>query len=190
MIWIPPILPNAPWIYNSVIEILFPLILLLYCIYDISARDKYHLYRYLHPVKPSGVIPLTVCVVLAIWFAIGIFPIKPLGVATGSMKPTLNVGDLVFIKKCNANSIEVNDVIEYKRQNYSVIHRVVSKYQKDGVFYFITKGDNNSNNDTDPVREDDLKGKVIGRIPYLAWPTLWIDSLGGRRANVDIETGN
>ena len=118
MLWIPPILPNAPWIYNSVIEILFPLILLLYCIYDVSARDKYHLYRYLHPIKPRGVIPLTICVVLAIWFAIGIFPIRPLGIATGSMKPTLNVGDLVFIKKCNANSIEVNDVIEYKRQNY------------------------------------------------------------------------
>ena len=190
MLWIPPILPNAPWIYNSVIEILFPLILLLYCIYDVSARDKYHLYRYLHPIKPRGVIPLTICVVLAIWFAIGIFPIRPLGIATGSMKPTLNVGDLVFIKKCNANSIEVNDVIEYKRQNYSVIHRVVSKYQKDGVFYFITKGDNNSNNDTDPVREEYLKGKVVGRIPYLAMPTIWIDNLGGRQVNVDVETGN
>ena len=187
--WIPPILPNAPWIYNSVIDILFPLVLLLYCIYEISSRDKIHIYKYQNPIKPTGLIPLTSGVVLVIWFAIGIFPIKPLGIASGSMEPKLHIGDLVFIKKCNANDVKIDDIIEYQRNDFSVIHRVIDKYQKDGVTFFITKGDNNSNKDSDPISEVYLKGKVIGRIPYLAMPTIWINNLGGRQVYVDVETG-
>ena len=104
------------------------------------------------------------------------------------MKPEINVGDLVIIQKCNSNSIEVGDIVEYQRKDFSVIHRVVDKYQEDGITFFTTRGDNNSNEDTDPVREDKLVGKVIAKIPYLAWPTLWIEKLSGRQSYVDIET--
>lgn len=106
------------------------------------------------------------------------------------MEPTINVGDVVIVKKCNANDIEIDDIIEYARKDFTVIHRVIDKYQKDGEFFFITKGDNNNNVDSDHVREDMLRGKVIARIPYLAMPTIWLDRLSGRQANVDVETGN
>lgn len=189
ILWLPPVLPNSPWVFNSIIDILFPLILLLYCMYEISSRDKLHLYKLTNPLEPKGLIPLTAGIVLVIWFALGIFPIKPIGIASGSMKPTLYVGDLVLIQKCSANNINVDDIIEYQRKDFSVIHRVVEKYQKDGETFFITKGDNNSSADSDPVSEQKLKGKVILRIPYLALPTIWIDSLSGRQAYVDVETG-
>ena len=190
VLWLPPVLPNTPWVFTSIIDILFPLILLLYCMYEISSRNKLHLYKLSNPLEPKGLIPLTAGIVLVIWFAIGIFPIKPLGIASGSMKPTLYVGDLVLIKKCNANSVEENDIIEYQRKDYSVIHRVIEKYQKDGETFFITKGDNNKHADSEPVSEQKLKGKVILRIPYLAMPTIWIDALSGRQAYVDVETGD
>ena len=190
VLWVPPVLPNAPWVFTSIIDILFPLVLLLYCIYEISSKDKLHLYKSAHPIEPRGLIPLTAGIVLAIWFALGIFPIKPIGIATGSMKPTINVGDLVVIKKCNANDVNENDIIEYQREDFSVIHRVVEKYQKDGEIFFITKGDNNNHADSDPVSEQKLKGKVIFKIPYLALPTIWLDSLSGKQSSVDIETGN
>ena len=188
--WISPILPKTPWVFMSIIDSVFPLILLLYCRYEITSNDKFFLYKFSNPIAPKGIIPLVIGVVLVIWFALGIFPIKPLGVATGSMKPTINVGDLIIIKKCNANDIEVNDIIEYTRKNYSVIHRVIDKYQLDGQIFFITKGDNNDSNDTDPVSEEQLKGKAIARIPYLALPTIWLDSLSGRQADVEVEIGN
>ena len=188
--WLPPVLPNTPWVFTSIIDILFPLILFLYCMYEVSSRDKLHLYRFSNPLEPRGLIPLTAGIVLVIWFALGIFPVKPLGIASGSMKPTLYVGDLVLIQKCNANSIKEDDIIEYQRKDFSVIHRVVEKYQKDGETFFITKGDNNSSPDSDPVSEQKLKGKLILRIPYLALPTIWIDALSGRQSYVDVETGN
>lgn len=189
MLWIPPILPNSPWVFYSVLDILFPVVLLLYCIFEVSSRDKMHIYQMSKPIEPKGMIPITATVVIAIWFAIGIFPIKPIGVASGSMKPVINVGDLVLIKKCNANSIEINDIIEYKRENYSVIHRVIDKYDKGGEKYFITKGDNNDSSDGEPISEKNLKGKVIAKIPYIAYPTIWINALSGRQ-NVDIEMKN
>ena len=188
--WVSPILPKTPWVFTSIIDSVFPLILLLYCRYEINSNNKFFLYKFSNPIEPKGTIPLVIGVVLVIWFALGIFPIKPIGVATGSMKPTINVGDLMIIQKCNANDIKVNDIIEYARKDYTVIHRVIDIYQEDGEFFFITKGDNNDSADSDPVRENQLKGKAIFRIPYLALPTIWIDSLSGRQSNVDVETGN
>ena len=189
-LWIPPILPKAPWVYTAITDTVFPTILLLYCIYDISSKDKLHIYKSIKAIEPKGLIPLAIGIVLVIWFAIGIFPIKPIGVASGSMYPNINLGDVVIIQKCNANDLEVGTVIEYKRKDFSVIHRVVEITQKDGKFTLITQGDNNDGPDMDPVKEDQIVGKVIARIPYLAWPTIWIDNLRGATASeVDVQMG-
>ena len=189
-LWIPPILPKAPWVYTAITDTVFPMILLLYCIYDISSKDKLHIYKSIKAIEPKGLIPLAIGIILVIWFAIGIFPIKPLGVASGSMYPNINLGDLVIVQKCNVNDLEVGTVIEYKRKDFSVIHRVVEITQKNGEFTLITQGDNNDGPDMDPVKEDQIVGRVIARIPYLAWPTIWIDNLRGATApEVDVQMG-
>ena len=188
--WIVPIWPKTPWVFTSIVNSVFPLILFLYCRYEIASTDKFFLYKYSKPIEPKGTIPLVIGVVLVIWFALGIFPVKPIGIATGSMRPYINVGDLMIVQKCTANDIEIGDIIEYSRNDYSVIHRVIEKYQINGETFFITKGDNNDSADVDPVSEKQLKGKAIYRIPYIAWPTIIIDSLSGRQANVDIEIEN
>lgn len=186
--WIPPILPNAPWVFSAVMEMIFPIILLIQCKYYIESKDKMHLYRISNPVKPKGLVTASIAIVIVIWFAVGIFPIKPIGIASGSMSPTINMGDMVIILKCNANDIKVDDVIEYKRKDFDVVHRVIEIYKRDGVTYFITKGDNNDNRDKDPVEEKQLVGKAIGKIPFIAWPTIWINTLSGKQSFVDIET--
>ena len=189
-LWIPPILPKAPWVYSAITDTVFPTILLLYSVYDISSKDKLHIYKSMKAIEPKGLIPLAIGIVLVIWFAIGIFPIKPIGVASGSMYPNINMGDLVIVQKCNINDIEVGTVIEYKRKDFSVIHRVIEITQKDGEFTIITQGDNNDGPDSDPVKEDQIVGRVIGRVPYLAWPTIWIDNLRGATApEVDVQMG-
>ena len=67
-------------------------------------------------------IPLVIGIILAIWFATGIFPIKPVAIATGSMEKELFAGDVAIIKKCNSNDIVVGDIIEYQ-----IIHPQCSK---------------------------------------------------------------
>ena len=42
----------------------------------------------------------------------------------------------------NENDINVGDIIEYQRKDFSVIHRVIDKYSRNGEVFLITKGDN------------------------------------------------
>lgn len=188
ILWISPVLPNSPWVLVAILNSIFPLILLLYCRYHIQKKNRFHLNSISSPINPSGIIPFGICLVLLIWFAVGIFPVKPVGVATASMVPELNVGDLTFIKKCTANDVKVQDIIEYQMDGYTVIHRIKNIYQEDGEFFFITKGDNNDSEDKIPVREEQLIGKVIFKIPYVALPTIWIHNLTSK-TEVKIETG-
>lgn len=188
ILWISPILPNSPWILEAILNSIFPLMLFLYCRYFINKKDRFHLNAINNPINPSGLLPFGICLVLLIWFALGIFPIKPVGVATASMDPELKVGDLVLIEKCSPNDIKVQDIIEYKLDGYTVIHRVKEIYKKDGKIFFITKGDNNDSEDKIPVNENQLIGKSIFKIPYLALPTVWLHNINAK-TQVAVETG-
>lgn len=189
LLWLPPILPKSPWVLEAIIDSLFPLILLLYCRYFVYSKSRFHLNDVSKPIEPSGIIPLGVCLVVVIWFALGIFPIKPVGIATQSMYPEIKAGDMVLIKECTSNDLKVGDIIQYKRDRYTVVHRIKEIHQKDGEYIFTTKGDNNTSEDMDPVRENQVIGKVIFKIKYIAWPTIWINNLSNQ-VQVDIETGN
>ena len=189
LLWVSPIMPNSPWVLEAIIDSIFPIILLLYCRYFIHKKDRFHLNTIEKPIKPSGLLPLGIGLVLVIWFALGIFPVKPVGIATGSMYPELHVGDLAIIKKCNANDIDNQDIIEYQMDGYTVIHRVVDITQENGEFFFTTKGDSNNSEDKNLVREDQLLGKVLFKIRYIALPTVWLHNLSSQ-AQVDVETGN
>ena len=113
-------------------------------------------------------------IILAIWFAVGIFPIKPVAIATGSMEKELMVGDVAIIKKCKANDVNVGDIIEYSMGDFTVIHRIIEKTQKNGSYFFVTKGDNNNTRDKEEVREDQLIGKVVFKIRYVGYPAVWL----------------
>jgi len=188
ILWISPILPNSPWVLDAILNSLFPLILLLYCKYYINKKNRFHLNSITEQISPSKLLPFGICLVLLIWFALGIFPVKPVGVATGSMYPELKVGDLVIIEKCTSNDVNVGDIIQYKMDGYTVIHRVKEIHKKNNNIFFITKGDNNSSKDKLPVSQDQLMGKVIFKIRYLALPTVWLHNIN-TQTQVEIEKG-
>ncbi len=189
ILWIPPILPKAPWVAEAMFNTFFPLLLLLYIRYYVAKKDRFQLNKVYAEKSPGSLILFCTALIVLILFALGVFPIKPVGVATASMYPQINVGDAVVIKKCNANDVSVQDIIEYQMEGYTVIHRVISKYQKDGEYFFITKGDNNQDEDTKPVSEEQLIGKVIFKVPYIALPTIWLHSVQSQEA-VEVETGS
>lgn len=188
--WISPILPNAPWVMTAIIDITIPVVLLLYIRY---IKNKLNILRNKENIinsDPKNIIPLVVAIILAIWFAIGIFPIKPVAIASGSMEEELHIGDVAIIQKCNANDVNVGDIIEYQMDGYTVIHRIIEKKQRKGEFYFVTKGDNNNSPDSEEVREDQLIGKVIFKIRYLGYPAIWLHIVEENEQMVQVETGN
>ena len=86
-----------------------------------------------------------------------------------SMYPTIKEGDRLTIQLCtDGNLINIGDIIAYstiatgKSPDYMWIgHRVVDKYTKDGKWYFLTQGDNNSEADPWEVPEYWLLGIVV-----------------------------
>lgn len=187
-IWLSPILPNAPWIMVAIIDGVIPIILFVYMRYTNNKKDIFKSKEKIDATNPKNIIPLVIGIILAIWFAIGIFPIKPVAIATGSMEKELAVGDVAIIKKCNSNDVIVGDIIEYQMEGYTVIHRIIEKKQKNGQFYFITKGDNNKSPDALEVREEQLIGKVIFKIKYIGYPAIWLHVIQTENINLKVET--
>ena len=188
--WVSPILPNSPWAMTAIIDTVIPVILFLYIRYEkvklVPQKDR----KTMIDTNPGSVIPLVIAIILVIWFALGIFPIKPIAIATGSMEKEICVGDVAIIKKCNSNDVNVGDIIEYQMEGYTVVHRIIEKRQNNGKFSFITKGDNNNTPDRDEVKEDQLIGKVIFKIKYIGYPAIWMHLLQDEEQMVEVEKGN
>ncbi len=105
------------------------------------------------------------------------FPIFMLGVGSPSMKPTINVGDAVVGVKVDEKDLELNDVIVYQGKDRLIVHRIVRIEKKNNKIYYHTKGDNNNSEDGLDISYDNIKGKVVFRIPYVAYPAVYLSEL-------------
>ena len=93
-----------------------------------------------------------------------LFGYIPMTVESDSMKPTFVKDDLIICKEVDdINSLKEDDVITFwtvingKRAKNT--HRIVSVTDDGNVRSFITRGDNNSLDDTTPVSASDVIGK-------------------------------
>ena len=65
---------------------------------------------------------------------------KPFIVMSGSMETTINIGDLVIVKKVNSSSIHTGDIIAFKNGNIVISHRVKEVINDSGIYKFKTIG--------------------------------------------------
>ncbi len=100
---------------------------------------------------------------------INIFGIRQYIVATGSMEPNYNIGDIIIIKETSKEKIKVGDVINYISENgaNTVTHRVIEIIKKDGETYYKTKGDNNNSEDPELVSFKKVQGILVLKISKL-----------------------
>lgn len=91
-----------------------------------------------------------------------IFGYSVLEVVSGSMEPTIMVGDLIVIDT-NCEEYQKGDIITFRDVNGSfVTHRIIEI----GVDEMITKGDNNDSLD-EAMSPATIVGKYVTRIPQL-----------------------
>lgn len=174
--WLSPILPNLKWITAALVGILTPVFLLSFAqiVYEGESRirkgkDKEE--------SPLSWIITTLVSIGIIWFSIGVFPVYPSVIATGSMIPMIQPGDVILVdKKIDPLQLSKGDVIQFRREDILISHRIIDVTEKDGVKNYKTQGDNNSGPDTELVKPEDVKGEVIKVVPKVGWPTLLIKS--------------
>lgn len=102
-------------------------------------------------------------------------------VATGSMVPEYQVGDILVSKEINPEDIQVGDNIVYmgEKQDFKgkiVTHQVISKREENGKIYFTTKGI--ANEEADPeISADQVYGKIIYRTIIFSFLSKIINNL-------------
>lgn len=90
---------------------------------------------------------------------------KPFIVLSGSMEASIHRGDLIIVKTIDPSDLKNGDVIAFEDQQETITtHRIIEIINRDGVNYFITKGDNNTSQDQNLVEYDDVEGIYVGRI--------------------------
>ncbi len=92
-----------------------------------------------------------------------LFGYSEAGIISGSMEPTLSVGDHVVFHR--QDSYELDDVVIFydETDGVFVAHRIVGKSGNN----FIVQGDYNPGSDPTPVKLENIQGKVIFAIPNL-----------------------
>ncbi len=113
-----------------------------------------------------------------------------LAVASPSMVPTLNVGDLIIVQGVSsANEINAaprpdGTIIVFHRPtdpSELIVHRAIEKTFRDGVWYFTTKGDANYGSASWETEfpETLIVGKVVGVVPWIGNVPLFIRTTQG-----------
>ena len=104
-----------------------------------------------------------------------IFGYRYYTITTGSMSPTYNVGDMIFVKLASGDEINKGDVITFNPSQDSdanLTHRVTEKienYEGTGVICFRTQGDANKTADSFLIDERRVIGVVKFGIPFIGY---------------------
>ena len=110
---------------------------------------------------------------------------EPFTVLTGSMRPLMPPGTMIIVRPVEFTDLRVGDVITYQLESGQaavVTHRIVSIDIGDDGPRLRTQGDANPSADIEPVRAEQVRGKVWYWVPYIGYVTS-VGS-GDGRANI------
>lgn len=176
-----PILPITPELtdyFLSMIGLIMPSMIIInisrnYSDYEIGeivkqSNDKFDFFN----------VPIACFAVILIVLISRAFPLYLIGIGSESMTGAINKGDAALTyKEKNIDKINVGDIIVFDTRKKTLVHRVVEIEEIDGIKYYRTKGDANNTRDNIDIKFEDIKGKVLYRIPYIARPSVWLTEL-------------
>ena len=126
----------------------------------------------------------TTLVVLVVIFAIFLMGSRLMGlqvfnVVSGSMEPTYSVGDLIYVKSVDPDSVKVGDPITFVLNEELMVatHRVTAIDSENRRF--TTKGDANRSEDANAVHFNNLIGIPVFSVPLLGYVSAYIQSPPG-----------
>lgn len=172
-----PIAPDLGDYFSSVSLIILP-----FFVYVSNSRIINDYYNRTEPIYATKGfkfkdIPIIATIVIVVILISGITPLSLVGIATASMEPNINVGDAVLLyKDKETTNYNVDDVIAFEKENKLVVHRIIEVLEVDGEYFYNTKGDNNNAADDNYLARSDIKGIMLTKIPFIAYPSVWIEN--------------
>lgn len=170
-----PVFPNLDWFITGILGMIVPAIIYLNLKYYINIRDIRRKHR--KRSNPISYIPFITIITIFVLFVSGIFKYKPIAILSNSMNPVFYKGDIVIYRKLDNNELKKlknNYIIIYNKENQIIVHRIVDKYYSKGKLFYITKGDANPVNDSNPVPYEDIIGLYETSIKYIGKPSVWL----------------
>lgn len=180
--WFSPILPDLTWGFKAIIGVMVPTIGFTVISASTSFVDtrraglkstrspRIESRNDSNSAKRSMV--FSIIILLTVWSATGLLGFQPNIIASGSMRPALEVGDVAVTVEVDPKRINIGDTIQYMMGPEKIIHRVIEIYEEDGVRYYIVKGDANRIAD-DPITDRRITGKLMLVIPKIGWASIY-----------------
>lgn len=121
---------------------------------------------------------------LALLVAVTLLPtvvgFYPMVVLSGSMEPTIHVGDIAVVKKQAPYGLQIGDVVTYSTAGGNITHRIVGLDVTPQGPFFLMRGDANLTPDSRAIPAQAIVGKVVYRVPRLGFLVSFANSTAGR----------
>lgn len=174
-----PIIPNPNEYLYSIIFFILP-ILILINLNNWLKKDKTEAlvleHKHSAKLKIACEFPIIIILIVMIYFVSGYFKYYAIAIATGSMVPNINKGDVVIVnQQFKEKDLKIGKVIAYNYNDKVVVHRIYKEIQTDKELIIYTKGDANNNMDEYKITIDMIVGIVDAKIPFIGYPTVMIN---------------
>ncbi len=167
--WFCPFLPTLPFALKGLIGTIVPIVGMVLVNSFYRAQAQRSQAKRSKGGFPVGWLITSIVAVVIIWFSLGLFPFHPALVLSSSMTPTFDAGDVVIIAKVSADVVRQGDIIQFRGEKVTIMHRVVEIQETEEAKFFTTKGDANNAPDLAPVAPEQVVGKVVFTIPKIGW---------------------
>ena len=177
-VFVVPIVPNLGDYMTCIVGLLFPTIVYL-TTSNIFEEHNYVEAKASSKKKFTWADAALACVFVGLVCLVGgVFNHKLIAIASNSMNPLIYRGDSVIISQNKNNKVyKKGDIISFDSNGRNTVHRITEIEEKNGQYYYHTKGDNNNSEDGYLVPSNNVYGKVVMRIPLIGYPSVLIQEL-------------
>ena len=176
-VFVVPFVPDIGDYLNSMILIALPILIYISSFSYIDDRKKQVDYFFEEEKFSIWDIPVAIFLITLAVLVSGFFPHYMIGVGSDSMRPTINKGDAIILKKVTEKTeLKKGDIVAFTNEDNTrtIVHRIEEVSKANGRKVYVTKGDANNGVDSNVVSEAQIKGVVKMKIPFIAYPTVWL----------------
>ena len=173
--YILPIIPNFGAYIESVIYFTFPILVFIMIYNNFKKREKVIISSKKNKHSKIIYTIAILLIVVMVGLTSGYFKYQAIVIATGSMTPNINKGDIVIVEKLNEKEIlnlKKGEILVFHREDKIVVHRIYEVYSSGYETFFKTKGDHNESPDGYLIETSEVIGTVKFKIRYIGYPTV------------------